>query len=417
VRLVELADDVLYEVQRDVPEVSRDGPLDVVDGPRPVEREDEGNERQRQDRDAPRETERVPQDHHPTPFLDDGKDLERAQAGPVGRHFPASLRAAPHAVKPGACYRALPVNPTKALAVTRTARSVWSVRSALGRLRSTAFDSLLRVTREVAVPDLDERLARIVAGRTTAMDAFGFDAEVARYALAAAAWVYRYYFRAEIHGTDRIPDGRVMLVANHSGQVPLDGLVIGAGMILDAEPPRLVRSMVEKWALTLPYVGELFTRCGQVLGVPENCRWLLERDEAILVFPEGVRGISKTWDQRYRLTDFGLGFMRLALETGTPIVPVAVIGAEEQYVNLYNSKTLARFLGTPVFPLIPQALVPILGWLPAPTKYRVYVGEPMRFQGDPDDEDQEIERKVWVVRTTIQSMLNRGLKDRKSVFF
>jgi 1-acyl-sn-glycerol-3-phosphate acyltransferase len=269
----------------------------------------------------------------------------------------------------------------------------------------------------MAAPDIDDRIARIAADRPVGIDPYGYDPAVARYALAVAAWVTRYYFRAQVRGTDRIPGGRVMLVANHSGQLPLDGLVIAASMILDAEPPRLVRAMVEKWALTLPYVGELFTRCGQVLGVPENCRDLLERDEAILVFPEGVKGISKTWDQRYRLAEFGLGFMRLALETRTPIVPVAVVGAEEQYVNLHNSRSLARLFGTPVFPLIPQALFPGLGWLPAPTKYHVHVGDPMHFQGDPDDEDQEIERKVWVVRTTIQSMLNRGLKDRKSIFF
>jgi 1-acyl-sn-glycerol-3-phosphate acyltransferase len=187
-------------------------------------------------------------------------------------------------------------------------------------------------------------------------------------------------------------------------------------MLLDAEPPRFVRSMVEKWTATLPFVSELFQRCGQIVGVPENCIRLLDMDEAVLVFPEGARGISKTFDQRYKLTDFGLGFMRMALQTGAPIVPVAVVGAEEQYVSVANIRTLARLLDMPAVPVMPQLLVPG-GFLPLPTKYRIYFGEPMTFQGDPDDEDAVMEEKVWVVRSTIQSMLNRGLKERQHIFY
>jgi len=187
-------------------------------------------------------------------------------------------------------------------------------------------------------------------------------------------------------------------------------------MFLDAEPPRLIRSMVEKWAQSLPFVSTFFSRVGQVVGVPENARRLLELGEAILVFPEGVRGINKSFVDRYRLTDFGLGFMRLALETDTPIVPIAVIGAEEQYISLGNLERLAKMLGMPSFPLVPQMLLPG-GQLPLPTKYRIYFGDPLRFEGDPDDDDTVIDEKVARVRSTIQSMLNRGLKERKSIFW
>jgi 1-acyl-sn-glycerol-3-phosphate acyltransferase len=138
--------------------------------------------------------------------------------------------------------------------------------------------------------------------------------------------------------------------------------------------------------------------------------------EALLVFPEGARGISKTFDQRYRLSEFGLGFMRLAIETDTPIVPVAVIGAEEQYVSIANVQALAKLLRMPAFPVIPQLLFPG-GQLPLPTKYRLWFGEPMRFAGDPDDDDTVMQEKVWLVKQTIQSMLNRGLKERKHIFW
>ena len=108
--------------------------------------------------------------------------------------------------------------------------------------------------------------------------------------------------------------------------------------------------------------------------------------------------------------------MRLALETDTPIVPVSVIGAEEQYLSFGNARTVAKALGWPSFPIIPQLLVPG-GQMPLPTKYRIAFGEPMYFEGDPDDDDAVIEEKVNRVRTTIQSMLNRGLKERRSIFW
>ncbi|MBI2895037.1 MAG: acyltransferase family protein [Deltaproteobacteria bacterium] len=280
-----------------------------------------------------------------------------------------------------------------------------------------ALSRLQRIGQDLVIPDLEDRMRRLPhrAGEF-GVDEFGFDPKVARQAVLAAAWIYRYWFRAEAHGVARVPPGRVLLIANHSGQVPIDGLIIGIALFLEAEPPRLVRAMVERWAQTLPFVSEFFVRCGQVLGVPENCRRLLENEEAILVFPEGARGISKTIDSAYKLTEFGLGFMRLALETRTPIVPIAVVGGEEQYVSVADVKPLARLLGMPAFPIVPQMLIPIVGMLPLPVKYHVYFGEPMTFTGDPDDEDSVIEEKVWVVKSTIQSMINRGLKERRGLF-
>ena len=172
----------------------------------------------------------------------------------------------------------------------------------------------------------------------------------------------------------------MLLVANHSGQVPIDAAIVGSSLFFDANPPRVVRAMVEKWTATLPFVSAFFNRVGQVVGVPENARRLLEMGEVLLAFPEGIRGVSKPFERRYQLEPFGLGFMRLAIETDTPIVPVAVIGAEEQYVSLGNLKWAARLLDIPVFPLIPQVFVPG-AQMPLPTKYRIHFGEPMRFSG------------------------------------
>jgi 1-acyl-sn-glycerol-3-phosphate acyltransferase len=265
--------------------------------------------------------------------------------------------------------------------------------------------------------EFNERLDRVPLALTSAgTDPFGLDPEWTKYALAAVAVLHRHYFRTEVFGIDQVPEGRVLLISNHSGQIPVDGALIGAAMFMDAEPPRFIRAMVEKWTQTLPFVSMLFSRVGQVVGVPENAKLLLEREEALLVFPEGARGIAKTFDRRYQLTDFGLGFMRLAIETDTPIVPVAVVGGEEQYVSVANIEPLAKLLRMPSFPVMPQLLLPG-GALPLPTKYRIYFGEPLRFDGDPDDDDAVMEEKVWLVRATIQSMLNRGLKARKAIFW
>jgi 1-acyl-sn-glycerol-3-phosphate acyltransferase len=192
--------------------------------------------------------------------------------------------------------------------------------------------------------------------------------------------------------------------------------MIAISVFLEARPPRMVRAMVEKWAQTLPFVSTFFARCGQVVGVPENARRLRERGELVLVFPEGTRGLSKPFQHRYQLTDFGPGFMRLALETDTPIIPIAVVGAEEQYVSVANLRRAAKLLRMPAFPLVPQILLPG-GILPLPVRYRIVFGEPLRFQGDPDDDDAVIQEKVWVVKATIQGMIQRGLEDRRSVFF
>ncbi len=282
------------------------------------------------------------------------------------------------------------------------------------------FDSLAdrwrKLRAEVPADDVDHRTkALVVRGNEFGFDPFGMSRAHVRGVVSFARLLYRYYFRAQTFGIEHVPaTGPVILVSNHSGQLPFDGLVIGSACFLEPPQPRLVRSMVEYFVPTIPFASYLFARWGQIIGTPENCRRLLAADEVVLVFPEGVRGISKPFSQRYQLEAFGMGFMRLALETGAPIVPVAVIGAEEQAPAI-NLAPLARLLQMPTFPVVPYP--PFVPIVPLPVKYRLYFGEPMRFTGDPDDDDETLDSRVQIVRGTIQGMIDRGLKEREHVFW
>lgn len=249
------------------------------------------------------------------------------------------------------------------------------------------------------------------------VDQFGFDPEFAVRVGPALAWVYENYFRVEAFGVDNVPDGRCLVIPNHSGQLPFDAMMVSMAVFLERTQPRILRAMVEKFVTTLPFVSVFFERCGQLIGTPDNCRRLLSSEEGILVFPEGVRGISKLYHQRYMLQQFGLGFMRLALETNTPIVPVGVVGAEEQAPAIANLRGIGKLFGLPSLPITPLMALGPIGMLPLPTKYRIYFGEPMYFQGDPNDEDAEIEAKVDRVKAAISDLLSQGLAARKSVFF
>lgn len=270
------------------------------------------------------------------------------------------------------------------------------------------------VTRRLGPDVADRTQALTVRQNEYGFDPFGLDPASIKYPLLFTRWLYRHYFRCETHGLEHVPAGRCLFVANHSGQLPFDGLVIAAALFLDAPHPRIVRSMVERFVPSLPFVSYLLSRWGQITGTPENCRRLLDNEESILVFPEGARGVSKPFSHRYQLTDFGHGFMRLALETHSPVVPVAVIGAEEQ-APAVNIKPLARLLGTPAFPVVPYP--PFVPIIPLPVKYRLYFGEPLSFEGDPDDEEEIIDDKVRAVKNRIQSMLHLGLRARKGVFW
>ncbi len=274
-------------------------------------------------------------------------------------------------------------------------------------------ERLRALTFELGGPGSRERLEKLTPPRNEyGVDPYGLDLDFAIAAMAPLLWLYRKYFRVEVHGIERVPtDGRMLVIGNHSGQLPFDAAMLGLSLLVELDPPRMARALVEKWVPTLPFVSSFYARLGQVVGTPENCRRLLAAGEALLVFPEGVRGLNKPFHKRYQLQDFGLGFMRLALEAEAPIVPVGVVGAEEQAPALVDLKGLARLLSMPALPLGPT-----LG-LPLPTRYHLHFGEPLHFHGSPDDDDAVLEAKVAEVKAAVQGLVDGGLRTRQHVFW
>lgn len=274
-----------------------------------------------------------------------------------------------------------------------------------------------------ALAELDRELAQRLARAPLRLNAFGYDPygfhpETARRMLLPSALLYRHYFRVEPHDIQRVPAGRVLLVGNHAGQFGYDGVMLGMAMLLAAEPPRIVRGMGEYFLFRTPGMAWAGPRMGMVVGTPANCVAMLEADECVAVFPEGARGANKPFHERYRLKPFGTGFLRIALETDTPIVPVAIIGSEEQQPGIANLERFGRLLNLPSFPI--TISMPWFGPLGAmfalPVKYRIHFGEPLRFEGEATDEDEAVEAKVEVVRAAIADLIERGLRERTGVF-
>ena len=266
---------------------------------------------------------------------------------------------------------------------------------------------------------IDERLLRIPTRLNAyGYDAWGFHPDTARRALLVTALLYHYWFRVEVEGIEHLPAGRVLLISNHAGQVALDAAMIGCATFFEAEPPRIIRGMGEYWLPTVPWISEIMVRTGSVVGTRKNAIELLRNEEAVIAFPEGVRGMNKLIWERYQLQDFGYGFMRLALETHCPIVPIAVVGSEEQAPAIANLMPLARLLRMPAFPItLTWPWLGLAGMLPLPVKYRVAFGEPMYFEGNPSDEDEVIAEKVEEVKARIAAMLAEGLSARRSIFW
>lgn len=275
-------------------------------------------------------------------------------------------------------------------------------------------DRLRQWTFALGGPETQARLEKLTPPKNEyGVDPYGFDIEYTVAAVAPLLWLYRKYFRVEVHDIERVPaEGRVLLVSNHSGQLPFDGAMIEIAFLIDRDPPRAVRALMDTWVPTLPFVSTFMARCGQVVGTPENCRRLLAADEALLVFPEGTRGLNKLFKDRYKLQRFGAGFLRLALETGAPVVPVGVVGAEEQAPALFDLKPLARMLSVPALPVTPTLLP-----FPLPSRYHIHFGEPIRFQGSPDEEDEVLERKVAEVEEAVRALIAHGLAERRHVFW
>jgi 1-acyl-sn-glycerol-3-phosphate acyltransferase len=263
-------------------------------------------------------------------------------------------------------------------------------------------------------PELDDRVARLnVELNSAGFDRWGMHPETIRKFAPILYFLYKKYFRVEAAGLENIPEGKALFVGNHGGQIPLDAAMAGLALFMEAEPPRIARAMVERWVPTVPFISSLFTRIGAMVGDPMNCRELLMHDQSVLVFPEGVRGSGKLFKERYQLQRFGTGFMRLALESNAPIIPVAIIGTEETYPSIYNFAGLAKAIGAPYFPITPFfPLLGPLGLLPLPSKVTVRFGKPLVFTGDHNEPEEAIREKVQVVKDALQAEINTGLDIR-----
>lgn len=254
------------------------------------------------------------------------------------------------------------------------------------------------------------------------IDDFGRDEGFLSVVLPLAQFLYRNYWRVEVSGIEHIPaEGCGLLVSNHSGVLPFDGAMIGLALYNETATQRLPRALADAWFPTLPFVSTLLMKTGQVQAHPLNALRLLERGELVAVFPEGTKGIGKPFSKRYQLQRFGRGgFIKVALQAGAPIIPVAVVGAEEIYPVIGRMDPLGRLVGLPFFPLTPTwPWTGPLGLAPLPTKWFIDIGEPIHLDGydaRAAANPAVVARLSDQVRTTIQRMLLERLAKRRSIF-
>ena len=291
------------------------------------------------------------------------------------------------------------------------------------RLRDITGREVLDMNRIMEVVQFvyqQRELAR--RGANYAVDDFGFDAQWTESFITVFKSLYRDYWRVETVGVEHVPPtGRALLVANHAGVLPWDGTMIKTAVYTEHSHPRHVRALVASQFMGMPVMSWFLRRTGQAVGHPDDTRRLLERDELVLVFPEGTRGTGKSFRDRYRLRRFGRGgFVATAIRARAPIIPVSVVGSEEIYPMVGDLRPVARLLGLPYFPVTPfwPWLGP-LGMIPLPSKWRMQFHAPIDVSElslkDADDQHQ-VMALADEVRDTIQRGIYDNLKLRRGVF-
>ena len=255
------------------------------------------------------------------------------------------------------------------------------------------------------------------------VDAFGFDEELTeKVLLPALRPLYRHWFRTEVRGIENIPaGGAALVVANHSGTLPVDSLMTQLAIHDEHPNARHLRTLAATLVFQLPVVSDLARKGGSTLACNEDVEALLAGGELVGVFPEGFKGTGKLYSERYKLQRFGRGgFVSAALRTGTPIIPCSVVGAEEIYPMIANAEYLARLLGLPYFPITPTFpwLGP-LGAIPLPSKWIIEFGEPIRtdeYAAGASEDPMVVFELTDHVRDTIEQTLHELLKLRGSAF-
>jgi len=259
-------------------------------------------------------------------------------------------------------------------------------------------------------------------GADYAVDEFGFDAQWTESLLTLFNMLYRDYWRVETTGIENVPDsGRALLVSNHAGVLPWDGTMIKTAIFAEHPHPRHVRALVASLFMGMPVLSWFLRRTGQTVGHPDDTRRLLERDELVLVFPEGVKGTGKQFKDRYRLRRFGRGgFVATAIRAGAPIIPISVVGSEEIYPMVADATPMARLFGLPYFPVTPTwPWLGVLGLVPLPSKWRIQFHPPIHTEliAAESAEDQSLVMTISdEVRSTIQKGVYENLKLRRGVF-
>lgn len=255
------------------------------------------------------------------------------------------------------------------------------------------------------------------------VDEFGFDRKFTERIRPFFEFLYTVWWRVETTGLENVPaEGAGLLVANHSGVLPYDGIMVNLAVRHEHPARREVRMLALDMFALLPFLAPLLSRTGAVRANQENGERLLRKGELVGVFPEGVKGVGKRFADRYKLARFGRGgFVRLALRTGAPIVPCAVVGAEEIHPALAKADWIGRPLGLPYLPITPTfpALGP-LGLLPLPSKWSIDFADPLpmgEYGPEAADDPILVNRLSEQVRQQIQGMLDGRLARRRSVWF
>jgi 1-acyl-sn-glycerol-3-phosphate acyltransferase len=291
------------------------------------------------------------------------------------------------------------------------------------RLRQLTGRDVIDLNRVMEVAHFvykQQQLAR--RGPNYEVDDFGFDPQWTESFLSVFTVLYRDYWRVETTGIENVPaTGRALLVSNHAGVLPWDGTMIKTAVFAEHPHPRHVRALVASLFMGMPMLSWFLRRTGQTVGHPDDTRRLLERDELVLVFPEGVRGTGKGFKDRYRLRRFGRGgFVATAIRSGAPIIPVSVVGSEEIYPMVADLAPVARFLGLPYFPITPTwPWLGPLGMIPLPSKWRIQFHAPIHVEKHPPeaaDDNNLVMALADEVRDTIQQGIYDNLKLRRGVF-
>ena len=339
---------------------------------------------------------------------------------------PKRVKPAPRRVRPDEAERVKPVG-TAGTVRERAA-------AATAAVASSSVDELLRLTGELATqafgPDAKEKAIEAIAflrRRITGdyeVDLFGFDEELTEAVLLPLIRpLYRYWFRVEVRGIENVPaSGGTLVVANHSGTIPLDSLMTQVAVHDEHPQRRHLRMLGADLVFQLPFVADLARKSGTTLASNEDAERLLGSGELVGVWPEGFKGIGKPFAERYKLQRFGRGgFVSAAIRSGAPIVPCSIVGAEETYPLIGNLGTLARLLGVPYVPLTPTFpwLGP-LGLVPLPSKWIIEFGEPVPTDAHPAGAAEDpmlVFDLTDRVRETIQQTLHALLVRRRSAFF